>query len=192
MSQFPRQPAATPFLKRGVVGIFQRGFTLIELIVVISIVAILASVLLNRMQLYQEQAEKAAMEQTAGALQSALTLRYGSLLTKNTGSDAPALAKENPMNWLAKPPANYAGEFYDITPRSAAPGNWAFDLKTRNLIYFVDRGDHFTPDKDGRTWVRYHANLLYEAASGVPDKQSGLLVGALFEPIEPYHWLDSE
>ena len=128
----------------------ERGFTLIELIVVISIVAILIGVFLNRVQFYQERAEKAAMEQVAGALQSALVMQYGRLLTRGREVEVSALAADNPTNWLAKIPRNYSGEFYDPTPRSVAPGNWVFDLKTRELIYVLDRADHFVPGR-GRT-----------------------------------------
>ena len=167
-----------------------RGFTLIELIVVITIVVILASVLLNRVLSYQEQAEKAAMQQVASALQSALTMKYARLMTGGIESEAATLAIENPMNWLAKIPDNYSGEFYDVTPRSVAPGNWVFDLKARNLIYVLNRGDYFTPGKDGHKWVRYHVNLLYEAAPGTPVKKTKELVGILFEPIVPYRWFD--
>lgn len=167
-----------------------QGFTLIELIVVITIMVILSSVLLSRIYYYQERAEKAAMEQVASALQSALTLQHARLLIHGLESNATLLAAENPMKWLAKIPGNYAGEFYDVTPRAVAPGNWVFDLKTHNLIYIVDRGDHFTPGKDGKKWVRYHVNLLYEAAPGLPVKKSNELVGTLFEPIEPYTWFE--
>lgn len=170
----------------------ERGFTLIELLVVISIVAIMSSVLLGRMQNYQERAEKAAMEQFAGTLQSALTLKYGRLITQHMEANAPALATENPMRWLAKPPINYAGEFYDVTPHAVAPGNWVFDLKTRNLIYLVDRSDHFTPGKDGHKWVRFHVELLYENSTGPSDREGKELVGIVFEPTEPYRWLDLE
>ena len=166
-----------------------KGFTLIELIVVITIMVILSSVLLSRIYYYQERAEKAAMEQVASALQSALTLQHARLLTQGLESNATLLAAENPMKWLAKIPGNYAGEFYEVTPRAVAPGNWVFDLKTRNLIYVVDRSDHFTPGKDGKKWVRFHVNLLYEAPD-ISNKKGKELVGTLFEPIEPYTWFE--
>ncbi len=167
-----------------------RGFTLIELAVVISVVAILIGVLLNRVWFYQEQAEKAAMEQVAGALQSALTMQYGRLLTSGREAEVSALAADNPTNWLQKKPRNYSGEFYDPTPRSIAPGNWVFDLKTRELIYVLDRADHFIPGKDGEKWIRYRVNLMYDPVPGASGKPAKELVGSLFEPAEPYRWFD--
>ncbi len=167
------------------------GFTLIEFIVIIIIIVVLAGLFLVRIPLYQEQAEKVAMQQVEAALQSALVLRYGALVTRGAGNEKELsiLASDNPVTWLQKLPPNYVGEYYDPTPRSVAPGNWMFDLKSRELIYVVDHGDDFTPGKDGNKWIRFHVRLGYEPALGRP--QSGKeLTSAVFEPTEPYHWLD--
>jgi len=167
----------------------QGGFTLIELIVVISIVVILIGTLLTRASGYQERAEKAAMQQVAGALQSALTMEYGHLMTHGKGSQVTELALENPMHWLSKIPQNYSGEFYDPTPRSVAPGHWVFDLRSRELVYVVNRGEHFMPGRDGNKWVRYHVRLVYEQLPGDTKKE---LTGVLFEPVERYSWFGKE
>ncbi len=134
----------------------QRGFTLLELITVVCIVAILAGMFLSRIPYYQEQAEKTVMEQTAGAIQSALVMRYGSLMTHGatTAKNLSALATDNPIGWLQQKPKNYAGEFYDPTPKTVPPGSWLFDLKSHELIYVLDRSEYFTPGKDGQKWVR--------------------------------------
>lgn len=165
-----------------------RGFTLIELIVVISIVVVLIGTLLNRVWIYQEEAERTAMEQVVNALQSALLMEYGSLMTHGKEALVPQLATENPMHWLQKKPHNYAGEFYDPTPRSVAPGNWVFDLKSRDLVYVLDRSEHFRPGKDGNKWVRYHVNLVYEALPGGDGEAKKSLTGLQFAPVESYDW----
>ncbi|MFA7300569.1 MAG: hypothetical protein WC053_08545, partial [Sideroxydans sp.] len=141
--------------------------------------------------LYQEQAEKAAMQQVEGALQSALVLRYGALVTRsaNTEQELGILATDNPMTWLQKLPPNYKGEYYDPTPRSVAPGNWMFDLKSRDLIYVPNQTDNFTPGPDGNKWIRFRIRLGYEPALGRPESGKEL-VSTLFEPVTPYHWLD--
>ena len=58
------------------------GFTLIELIVVVCIVALCAALLLDRLRFYQEAAEKAVMEYTVATLKSALQLRVAALLVR--------------------------------------------------------------------------------------------------------------
>ena len=167
-----------------------KGFTLIELIIVITIVVILAAVFLDRVWFYQEQAEKTAMVEVAGVIQSALVMQHGRLLVRGMEPEITALAMDNPMKWLSKQPHNYSGEFYDPTPRSVAPGNWMFDLRSRELIYVLDRADHFVSGEDGNKWIRYRVNLMYDSASGAPGKPSKELVGTLFEPTEPYRWFN--
>ena len=166
-----------------------RGFTLIELIIVIIIIVTLMGLFMNRVMFYQEQAEKVAMEEVAGAIQSALILQYGQILTRGKPSDVAALTQDNPMNWLQKKPRNYAGEFYEPTPLSVESGNWVFDLKTRDLVYLVRNAGHFKPGRDGKSWIRFHVATHYEP-SRLPSLQNAApeLTGTLFEPTEPYSW----
>ena len=166
-----------------------KGFTLIELIVVIIIVVVLMGVFLDRMLYYVEQAEKTAMVEVSNAIQSALVMQYGQILTRGQESDVPQLTRENPMNWLQKKPRNYAGEFYDPTPLTVESGNWIFDLKTRDLIYVVRNANYFKPGKDGKKWIRFHVVINYEV-SRLPSLQNApaTLTGTLFEPVEPYSW----
>ena len=138
-----------------------KGFTLLELVIVIAIIVTLMGLFMNRFMYYQEQAEKTAMQQVVGAIQSALVMQYGQILTRGKPSDIAALAQDNPMNLLQKAPHNYAGEFYDPTPHSVPPGNWMFDLKTRDLIYVLGEGNYFKPGKDGRKWIRFHIAPSY-------------------------------
>lgn len=166
-----------------------RGFTLLELVIVIAIIVTLMALFMNRFMFYQEQAEKTAMEQVAGAIQSALVMQYGQIMTRGKPSDVVALAQDNPMNLLQRPPHNYAGEFYDPTPLSVPPGNWMFDLKSRDLIYVLGEGNYFKPGQDGRKWIRFHVVLshtksLLPSLHGEPAELTGLL----FEPVEPYTW----
>ncbi|MEW5904449.1 MAG: prepilin-type N-terminal cleavage/methylation domain-containing protein [Pseudomonadota bacterium] len=167
-----------------------KGFTLIELVIVITIIVVMAGVFLTRVPQYQEQAEKAAMEQVAAAIQSALVLRYGTLNVRGaaTQQELARLATDNPLSWLQKMPPNYAGEFFDPLPGAVRPGNWMFDLKSHELIYVLNQSDNFVPGADGKRWIRFHVRLGYEPALGRPAQQE--LASALFEPVVPYHWLE--
>ena len=166
-----------------------RGFSLIELIIVIIIIVLLMGLFLNRALFYQEQAEKTAMEQVAGAIQSALTLQYSQVMTRGAPTDVAALAQDNPFNWLQKKPTNYSGEFYDPTPLTVESGNWIFDLKSRDLVYVAHTADHLKPGRDGKKWIRFHVAVKFEA-SRLPSLQNDPpeLTGLLFEPVEPYSW----
>ncbi len=167
-----------------------KGFTLFELIVVIGIISVLVGLFLKRVPLNQELAEKAAMEQIAGAVQSALVMRYGALMTRGlvNEKELKALDTANPMDWLQQRPSNYAGEFFDPAPQAIPPGHWFYDLKTRDLVYTVDHAEYFTPGSDGKKWIRFHVKFEYEQGAGrtKPGKE---ITATLFQPVEPYHWL---
>jgi len=169
----------SPVVARGA----QRGFTLFQLVVVITIVAVLAGTLTNRVLFYQEQAEKTAMVGVENAVQTALVLRYGHLLADGMAAQIPQLETENPMKWLSRPPANYVGEFYDPAPDAVARGNWAFDLKTHELVYAPYRAGHLASGEDSGKWIRYRVRLQRDAGPG--GEEAG---GVVFGPAVPYRW----
>lgn len=167
-----------------------KGFTLIELVIVISIIGFLASMLMSRVLFYQEMAEKAAMQQVVGALQSAMVIQYGHGMVQGTGAWVNAINTENPMEWLSQKPINYAGEFKSVKPASIEPGNWAFDLHTHELVYVPKHTEYLAPSKDGAKFIRYRARLTYE--SRLRGKEAKALTGVIFSPVEPYQWMIRE
>ena len=166
------------------------GFTLIELLVVIIIISTLAAVLLDRMLFYQEAAEKAAMEQMAGTLRSALHFQIADRLLKGEVKALPQLVEDNPMDWLAEQPANYAGVRFNPKPGDVPKGSWYFDLKNKTLVYVVAHGSHFVPDKLGRKEVRYQVRLVYgrEAQVSRNSADEREINGVILALAEPYHW----
>jgi general secretion pathway protein G len=177
----------TPRIRRRPAG-RHAGFTLFELIVVICIVAVLAGVLLNRLRVYEEAAEKAAMQQTAAAIKSALQMRVASYMISGRDKEIENLRSENPVRWLQENPAGYAGEFYADAYARVRPGSWYFDLTSRELVYVINLGNNFKPGPDARKWVRYQVRIGYEEVperGGPPRK---VLSTASFAPVQPYVW----
>jgi len=167
------------------------GFTLLELVVVACIAAILGGILLNRMQFYQRMAEKAAMEQTVGIVRSALNLRVASLIAKNQFTKIHDLVDENPMNWLAQKPANYAGEYFgDRALESVVSGQWYFDLKDRKLVYLVHNHKKFVGKKPTSARIRFRTRLVFEENfPGARGQVAGRPVeGVVLEQIDPHVW----
>ena len=179
--------ALTPRIRRRPAG-GHAGFTLFELIVVVCIVAIMAGILLNRLRLYEEAAEKAAMQQTAAAIKSALQMRVASYMISGRDNEIEKLRDENPVNWLQEKPADYAGEFYADVYARVRPGSWYFDLTRRELIYVLNLGDDFKPGPDGRKWVRYRVRIKYDELpeTGAPPRK--VLSAVSFAPVQPYAW----
>jgi prepilin-type N-terminal cleavage/methylation domain-containing protein len=161
------------------------GFTLIELAVVISIVALAAGLLLERMLFYREQAEKVAMEQIVGVLRSALHLQVASLLAKNGMNELPKLQGQNPMDWLAEKPTNYVGEYFAPKPQDITKGSWYFDLRQRNLIYSVQTKTHFKKTQGEPDLISFQVRIVSgkQGTQGQSDVE-----GVVLDPVVPYTW----
>ncbi len=163
-----------------------KGFTLFELAVVVCIVAVLLVVFLNRVLFYQEQVEKAGMIGVITSVQSSLNMQQLGYLIRNEDAKIANLTKDNPINWLDDKPPNYVGEFFDPALDTIAPGNWAFDLKSRDLIYVPDNTRNISFAGDGKKWLRFRVKLEQEGAKDTTGK--GSVISASFEPVAPYRW----
>ena len=170
------------------------GFSLLELVLVITIISVLGAVLFDRLLLYREMAEKTAMEQVVGIVQSAMELRISAFLARAQDNRLEAMPLENPMGWLADKPSNYLGEYYDPNPTDLAPGSWYYDLHSHELVYLVDWGRHFIPGPDGQRWVRFRVALVYEddaarSVHGTGQTEGKEVAGIAIRPTRPYRWL---
>jgi general secretion pathway protein G len=159
-----------------------RGFTLLELTIVICIIAVLGAVLADRLQRYAEFAEKTSMEYTANTINTALLFEFAQHIISGNRKDLPTLMQANPMSWLAQKPTNYLGELHDPPTDPEQGGSWYYDAGDHLLVYLVRRGDNFQADSAGLKRVRYRVKLLYDEA------QPTSLIGMILSPVEPYKW----
>ncbi|CAK0742263.1 conserved hypothetical protein [Gammaproteobacteria bacterium] len=185
-----------------------QGFTLLELVLIITIVSLLGVVLLEQLLRYWEMAEKAAMEQLIGTLQSAMVMRMSTLVVRHQAQQIPAMPQENPMGWLSEKPTNYLGEYYHPESSALSLGSWYYDIKDQELIYLVNHGRYFIPGTDGRRWIRFKVGLVYSDIQSDADRVSGTkptiqavnggnrdneagkgeVAGVVLNPINPYQW----
>jgi len=164
-----------------------RGLTLFELMVVVAVISIVGALLLNRLQFYQEMAEKAAMEQTVVMLRSALRLQVASYIVKGKLSELETLTGDNPMNWLSRQPANYLGEYANPHPSHAPAGKWYYDRTNQELVYWVNRGKYFIPDSSGEKRARFRVvRVSNDSVVSAPDNRE---LGSIeLKTVEAYVW----
>jgi prepilin-type N-terminal cleavage/methylation domain-containing protein len=163
----------------------ERGFSILELVVVIVIFSALITALLNRFHHFQELAERAAMESTVRLVKTGLQIRLAELILANQQAEAVTLEIQDPMRWLEPKPGNYGGEYRDPPER----GTWYFDARARQLVYVVNTGtrlelDSAAPD---RKEIRFQARLLKDrirAGGATVESVTGVTVA----PVRPYRW----
>ena len=122
---------------------WQRGFTLFELAVAVSVIAVLVVVLLGRLEVVQQDAERVAVRQTLLALRAGLRLQVLELYASDRQNQLPALAGQNPIDWLAEKPANYLGAYSAPEMEKIPQSHWFFDRSNAELIYILNRGNSF-------------------------------------------------
>src|SRR5260221_14352323 len=115
----------------------EQGFTLIELVVTISIIAILAAVALPRYIALQTQARTAKMQAIYGGVRSAAMLAHAQAIASNTTAAAPGpMEGANKKQINAYPTADAAGIITALqldTPRhpvNISPGGAAGGVGT--------------------------------------------------------------
>jgi len=159
-----------------------RGFSLLELVVSLTLVAVLVGVFLDRALYYREQAEKSAMEQVANDLRSSVNLRVAELVLESRFADLAALPSQNPMDLLARKPQNYLGVLDGSGVQEVVTGNWYFDKTSKEVVYYVDSGQYFASDDQGRMRVAWRVKLE-KGVGGAAAPQ-----WARLELVQPYRW----
>jgi general secretion pathway protein G len=159
-----------------------RGFSLLELVVSLTLVAVLVGVFLDRVLYYREQAEKSAMEQVAQDLRSSVNLRVAELVLENRFTELAALPAKNPMDLLARKPQNYLGVLEGAGAQEIVTGNWYFDKTSKEVVYYIDSGQYFAPDDQGRMRVAWRVKLE-KGVGGAAAPQ-----WARLELVQPYRW----
>lgn len=157
----------------------QRGFTMIELAVTITIAAILLTALLTRVWFYQREVERIATGQVIGALHKALQLQLVSMVVRGRMNELPGLAEQNPIDWLERKPPNYLGAFYGPGSDELERGNWYFDKKEKKLVYLFSKGENSDVNQ-----LNFRVKLINNRDSAVrQDKRVELFNSAILEQV---------
>lgn len=113
----------------------QRGSGWLEFSVVTMAIAVIGWFWIGALLDLQADGEKTAVDLTVRNMRTGLQLRMAEMMLENKVKEIPALAGQNPVQWLAQPPEHYLGEL-DAPPHDPAPRSWYFNRATRTLMYY--------------------------------------------------------
>jgi general secretion pathway protein G len=169
----------------------QRGFSLLELVIVIAIISVLLVLAINRLLGLQVDAERVAMEQVVGVLRSAIGIKVAEQIVRQDVGALRVLEGSNPMDRLAELPGNYLGELDGANPATLEDGNWYYDRRERALVYLVRNQQYFAAGLPGPPRARFAIRVVYADGNGNgrydPGKEK--IEGLRLAALEPYRWL---
>ena len=147
-----------------------RGFTLIELVIVVCVVALLFGVALDRLVRYQELGERAALQQNVAAINSALALRFAAFVVMGTPQRIAEEVGRNPVHLLARAPDNYLGELASADANSLSRPSWYFDSSAGDLVYLPARRRYWGASSGAPDSIRFRVGLTApEISPGEPQ-----------------------
>lgn len=162
----------------------ERGFSLLELAVVAVVLSTLSAVLLQRLNYYQELAERASFEATLSLYKTALQIRLAEMIIDRREGESRTLEVENPTRWLSEKPANYAGDY----PPAPAAGNWYYDHSSRELVYVANLASGLeVARRDGVKQLRFRVQVIHQSVAIVGGQVRGI-AGIKLAPVTAYRW----
>jgi prepilin-type N-terminal cleavage/methylation domain-containing protein len=153
------------------------GFSLLELVIVVCIVAVLLAIAADRLLVMRTSAERTSVETTIGNIRSALGIKVARLIAKGDLAGIHALAQSNPMDVLAEPPESYRGVYFGIDPALFTGGDWYYDRRDRTLAYVVKYEDVLRTARSAGApppLARYTISLVYDDVNGNKTFDAGV------------------
>jgi len=169
----------------------QPGFSLLELVTVITVISILVVVALDRLLPYMDEAERVSVIRLEGQLRSTLMMEAAERIVRGQSATITQLNGSNPVHFLLEPPKNYLGEMTSPAPGSMPSRHWYFDTGRRELTYRL--GDPFALDagEERRPDPAFSVRVAFADVDGDGRFEPGRdeLYGVRLERVAGQDWL---
>jgi len=139
-----------------------RGFTLIELVIIIVVLGILASVAIPKFMNVSKEAEVASVANMVSSLESAL-----SIYTAKQYLDGQSVAVHNPFDDLSNIPNNYKGINDPIDATNTPNGSWSWRPTGNWLVYNPKRGINGGWLNGGERFIVYEVQVVLDGVDTV-------------------------
>ncbi len=164
-------------------GLRQQGFTMLEMIVAITLVVVLYTTMLDKLLPLRGDAEAANVATIAGSLRSALGMEVADRLVRLDLEAIADLEGANPMRFMAETPENYLGEVSGVDPANLPTGNWYFDSAAGELVYLVRHTEYFRTELPGPPRLAFKVMLV--------RNDRGDLAGVRLARVNTFVWTQS-
>ena len=146
----------------------QRGVNKFEFAIAVSILAVLATVLLVRLNAMQAEAERMEVDLTVRNIRTGMQVAIGERIMHGQENRIVEVAEANPLDFLGERPRGV-----NDARVAAAPGHWAYDPVRRELSYLPRSPEAFADARELR-W-RYLARV----------DSSGSTIGVSLVALQP-------
>ena len=170
----------------------QKGFSLLELVIVIILISLLIVIAIDRLLVLGVEAERVSVAKIAGEIRSAMGIQVAKTIVEDGNlQKVGKLDKSNPMNMLAETPATYLGEYPAKEIQELEGGNWVFDKTNGELVYLVINDGYLKTTLPGRKRIRFQIQMVYEDKNRNKRFDAGVdsASGIRLKELDGYTWL---
>ena len=166
----------------------QRGFTFLELAVVVTIISVLGVIALNYYYKLLVDVERTSMEHDLGVMRSAISLQVAGHFVSGNMTGLKKMVDSNPMDLLAEMPNNYLGVISQYKIQAIEKGSWFYESKEKTLIYLVRNQVYFETGLEAPARARFKIYPVYsDRARG--SSKTKYISGLTLKELESYRWL---
>jgi len=172
----------------------QRGFSLLELVVVIALIGTLIGVALDRLLPWLDEAERVSVLTTESQLRSGLVMEGARRIARGEYATLSNLQGTNPIRLMLEPPRNYAGELEAARAAESPPRHWHFNLENRRLVYRSGPPYALGQKNEEKDDAEYEVRVAFadNNKTGVFEPQRDELYGIRLMRVAGGAWLEPE